>query len=437
MLGAGFGLAVILGATVGGEILRLPGSVAALLPAPALFFLAWLLGGVYAGVSALSFAELGTRLPRSGGPTVFAGAALGPFAGFVVGWADFLASAFTISAYALVLGELVTAMGLPGPGRAWAALVIGALGLPQWSGLRWGALVQDLSSAGKGILLLGLGLCALCLPGAAPGPRPAPPGAGGLLAFVGAMQLVCFAYDNYYSSVYFGEEYTDPRRQIPRSLASGVLLVTGLYLILSWAMARALPYGTLTGSELPGAELAARIAGGGARLIQAVMLLALLSAMNATLLIASRVLYALGSAGLAGAHAADVNPGGTPTTGLLATLALALAGLALPSFETAIAFMSPFMLINYGFCFLSLLVLRRRLPDPGGIFRAPLFPWTPGLCLLVSLALLAGCFAADGRLALAALGLLVLAWPLFRWTRRGRQAVARDPRSSRFFRRVG
>jgi len=247
ILGAGFGLAVILGAAVGGEILRLPGAVAQLLPSPGLFFLAWALGGAFAGVSALSFAELGTRLPRSGGLTVFAGAALGSFAGFVVGWGDFLASAFTVSAFALVLGELAAAMGLPGPARPWAALAILLLGMLQWSGLRLGALLQDLTSAGKGVLLLALGLCALFLPGAPPGPRPpAPGGAGGWLAFMGAMQLVVFAYDNYYSSVYFGEEYTDPRSQIPRSLASGVLLVTGLYLTLSWAMVHALPSSSST-----------------------------------------------------------------------------------------------------------------------------------------------------------------------------------------------
>jgi APA family basic amino acid/polyamine antiporter len=425
ILGAGFGLAVILGAAVGGEILRLPGAVAQLLPSPGLFFLAWALGGAFAGVSALSFAELGTRLPRSGGLTVFAGAALGPFAGFVVGWGDFLASAFTVSAFALVLGELAAAMGLPGPARCWGALAILLLGMLQWSGLRLGALVQDLTSAGKGVLLLALGLCALFLPGAPPGPRPpAAEGAGGWLAFAGAMQLVVFAYDNYYSSVYFGEEYTDPRSQIPRSLASGVLLVTGLYLTISWAMVHALPYAALT-SDLPGRDLAALVAGAfGARLVRAVMLMALLSAMNATLLIASRVLYALGAAGLAGEGATAVNAGGTPTNGLLATLALALAGLALPGFETAIAFMSPFVLINYALCFLSLVVLRGRDPDPGGIFRAPLFPWTPGLSLLASLALLAGSFAADGRVALGSVGLLVLAWPLFHWVRRAGTAPA-------------
>lgn len=415
---------MILGAAVGGEILRLPGAVAGLLPSPALCFMAWALGGVYSGISALSFAELGTRLPRSGGLPVFADAALGPFAGFVVGWGDFLASAITVSAFALVLGELATAAGLPGAGRLWAALAILLLSLPQWPGLRWGAALQAVTSAGKGVLLLALGIAALLLPGAPAAPRPPGAGSGGFLAFMGAMQLVLFAYDNYYSAVYFGEEYTDPRRQLPRALASGVLLVTGLYLILSWAMVHALSYGTLTGSDLPGAELAARVVGrGGARLARAVMLIAVLSVMNATLLIASRILYALGRAGLAGERATDVNPGGTPTTGLLVTLALALAGLGLPSFETAIVFMSPLILVNYTLCFLSLLVLRRRAPDPDGVFLAPLFPWTTGLSMLVSLVLLAGSFAASGRLGLGAVGLLFLAWPLYRLTRRSRAPV--------------
>ena len=110
---------------------------------------------------------------------------------------DFLASVFTVSAFALALGELVADMGLPGPARLWAALAILVLSLPQWSGLRWGALLQDLTSLGKGVMLLALGLGALLLPGAPPGPRP-PASGGGLLAFAGAMQLVVFAYDNYY-----------------------------------------------------------------------------------------------------------------------------------------------------------------------------------------------------------------------------------------------
>lgn len=419
ILGLGFGLAVIVGAAVGGEILRLPGPVAKAIPDPNLFLFAWVLGGAYAGVCAFSFAELGTRVPRSGGLTAFAEAGLGPFPGFVVGWGDFLASVFTVGAYALLVGDLAKAIGLPGPARGLAALSVLFIGALQWPGLRPGSLLQDASSAAKGLLLLGLAIAGLSLApagdeGSAVGPAP-----GGLVAFLGAMQLVIFAYDNYYASVYFGDEYVDPARQVPRSLLGGVALVTLLYLMLAWGFSRGLSHGQLAGSEFPGAELGMRLFGaGGGTLVSGILLLSLLSGMNATALIASRILYALGAEGLAGRHSTDVNPGGTPTTGLAVTLALSMTGLVLPSFERAIQFMSPFVLINYALCFTALLVLRRKEPTPTGVFRAPLFPASTLLGLLGSLVFLTGSLLAEPLLGAFSLALVLLAWPIFRILRR-------------------
>ncbi len=427
ILGLGFGLAVIVGATVGGEILRLPGPVAKAIPDSRLFLGAWILGGAYAAICALNFAELGTRVPRSGGLTTFAEAGLGPFAGFVVGWGDFLASAFTVGAYALLVGDLARELGLPGPPRMLAAgsvLLVGAL---QWPGLRPGSLLQDGSSAAKGVLLLALAVAGLFLapaPAVAAAPAAAP-GAGGLVAFLAAMQLVIFAYDNYYAAVYFGDEYRDPARQVPRALLGGVALVAAIYLLLAWGFARGLAPGELAASAFPGEDLGRRLLGAaGARLVSWVLLLSLLSGMNATLLIASRIVYALGAEGLAGRHALDVNRGGTPTTGLAAALLLALAGLALPSFEQAVQFMSPFVLLNYGLCFTALLLLRRRAPAPPAVFRVPWHPVPALLGLAGSAVFLAGSLVAEPRLAATSLALVLLAIPLFLAQRKRSPAVA-------------
>jgi hypothetical protein len=86
--------------------------------------------------------------------------------------------------------------------------------------------------------------------------------------------------------------------------------------------------------------------------------------------------------------------------------------------------MSPLLLTNYAFCFLSLLILRQHCPDQAGVFHTPLFPWTPALSLLVSLILLTGSLAESGWLALGSVGLMVLPWPCFRLTRRARMAPA-------------
>src|SRR5687768_4738610 len=90
ILGVGFVLAVTIGGTVGMGIFRTPGEIAGYLPNRWLFILIWVAGGIYALLGAVSVAELGTMIPRSGGFYVFAHRALGDYAGFIVGWSDWL-----------------------------------------------------------------------------------------------------------------------------------------------------------------------------------------------------------------------------------------------------------------------------------------------------------------------------------------------------------
>ena len=92
VLGVAFGLAVIIGNTIGMGILRTPGEIAARLPSPSLFLLVWVVGGCYALLGAISLSELGAMIPRSGGQYVFVRHALGEYAGFLVGWSDWIST---------------------------------------------------------------------------------------------------------------------------------------------------------------------------------------------------------------------------------------------------------------------------------------------------------------------------------------------------------
>src|SRR5262245_54668492 len=95
ILGVGFGLAVIIGNTIGAGILRTPGDVAAQLPNAWAFIAVWIAGGLYALLGAFSISELSAMTPRSGGYYVFMHRALGEFPGFAVGWSDWLAQCGT------------------------------------------------------------------------------------------------------------------------------------------------------------------------------------------------------------------------------------------------------------------------------------------------------------------------------------------------------
>src|SRR5581483_1014450 len=82
ILGVGFGIAVIIGGTIGSGILRTPGEVARRLQSPALILAVWLLGGLYAFLSTVTVVELGTMLPVAGGWYVYSRRSMGPYAGF-------------------------------------------------------------------------------------------------------------------------------------------------------------------------------------------------------------------------------------------------------------------------------------------------------------------------------------------------------------------
>ncbi|HEX2204976.1 MAG TPA: amino acid permease, partial [Longimicrobium sp.] len=197
VLGVTFGLAVTVGNTIGAGILRAPGEVAAQLPSTGWYLAAWVVGGLYALLGAVSMAELGTMLPRSGGMYVFARHALGRYAGFLVGWNDWIATCGSAAAVAVVLAEYVGALVPALAGReVWVAMAVTlAFAGLQWRGVRESAAAQAVTSAAKALVLLGLAAACFVLPAAAPstsaGAIPAmPAGLALVTAFVVAMQGV-------------------------------------------------------------------------------------------------------------------------------------------------------------------------------------------------------------------------------------------------------
>ena len=234
VLGIGFGLAVIIGNTIGSGILRTPGEVAAQLPSVAWFLAIWVAGGLYALLGAVSLAELGAMIPRSGGQYVFVRRALGPYPGFIVGWSDWLSTCGSVAAVAIVIGEYAGPLipALAGHEAFTALAVIAAFGLIQWSGIRMGDATQRYTSLLKTLALLALIAAILVLPRASLPPAPPaalPAGFALLAAIVLALQAVIFTYDGWTGAIYFGEEVRNPGRDIPRSMIGGVLLIIGIY----------------------------------------------------------------------------------------------------------------------------------------------------------------------------------------------------------------
>jgi APA family basic amino acid/polyamine antiporter len=424
VLGVGFGLAVIIGNTIGAGIFRTPGVVAAQLPDAWLFFSVWILGGLYALLGALSIAELGAMLPRSGGQYVFARYALGEYAGFIVGWSDWISTCGTTAAVALVIGEFTGALfsALEGQAVAIASSVAIVFALLQWRGVLWGSRVQNLTSFIKTLAFIAL-VAACFLFGVrgtedvatTPATVTLPAGVGLLAAIVISLQSVIYTYDGWAGVVYFSEEVHDPGRDIPRALFGGLLLIIGIYLLVNLALLYVLPVTMIAGREFA-AGLAAQMVFGahGDVIFRTLTILSMLSCINAYHLMATRVLYAMSRDGLFSKFTARVNEGGTPTLALFMSAAISVLFIVYgKKFETVITVLAFFFVANYTISFISVFVLRRREPLKPRPYRAWGYPWTTALALLGSVAFLIGAVASDTRNSIYALLLLAASYPAF------------------------
>ena len=419
VLGLGFGLAVIIGNTIGAGIFRAPGTIAAQLPDPSLFLLIWLAGGLYAFLGAISLAELGTMLPRSGGQYVFSRYALGEYAGFIVGWSDWISSCGSTAAVALVIGTFSGALvpALDGKGSTVAAAVTILFAVLQWRGIVWGSNIQNLTSLLKALAFLALIVAAFMLgDGGALTTTHATSSVVTISTIVLSLQAAIYTYDGWGGVIYFSEEVREPARDIPRALFGGVAAVTAIYLLVNLALLYVLPMSQIAGQEFAAGAAANVIFGAhGDTIFRVLTIVSMLSGINALHLIATRVLFAMSRDGLFTRRAAAVNEGGTPNVALLLSALVAVLFILFgQTFDQVITVLAFFFVANYILSFISLFVLRRREPDRPRPYRAWGYPVTPALALIGSLVFLAGAIRADTTNSLYALGLLAVSYPVFR-----------------------
>ena len=432
-LGLGFALAVAVGGTLGTGVLSSPGELARAVPGPGLGLALWLGGGFYTLLAANTLAELAGRRPQAGGWYGYAAAAFGEFPAVAVAWADWTSSCVTGALVALLLGDYLgqllqpfTPLPLHSFARWLGLLAVLGLGAVQLRGLREGSRVQEITA-----VVLVLGLLAVLggsagLPAAVSSPvTPLPSHAflATAAAVVAGLQVVVFAYDGWYAPIYFAEETPQPGRTLSRALLGGVGLVLALYLALHLSLARVLPATTIAASELPLADVATALAGpAGHRLTLAVAVAALLGVLNSVLLMATRVLFALGRDGHLPALLARVHARGTPRPALTGAVVLT-AGLTLSGTVAALEAVTSILFVGYyAVGFAALFGVRRQamaqtVPYDG--YRAWAHPASTALLLGLSLVFLLLNAVLDPYSALVAAALVAGSYPLWWWQRAG------------------
>jgi len=429
VLGVGFGIAVAVGNTISAGIVRTPGDIAARLPNHWLFFSVWFGGALYALVSAFQLAELGSAIPKSGGQYNFSRRAIGDFAGFIVGWSDWLSTCGTTGAVGIVIGEymahLFPAMDGVQKIKITAVSVIVIFALLQWKSISMGSKVQNFTTVLKALAFFAIVVSCFALGGhlhlpaeaAAPQsvvPVVIPVGAALLTALLFGVQATIYTYDGWDGVIYFGDEIKSPGYLVPRAIFASLFSIVFIYLLVNAAVLYVLPLNEIAGNNFSLGLAAQRVFGHhGDFIFRSIMVLALFSSLNALHLMGARVIYAMSRDGLFFRAVSRVNKGGTPTVGLLLS---ALVGVvfAIFSFERVIAMLAFFFVTNYLLSFISLFLLRRREPALARPYCAWGYPYTTALALFGSIGFLIEAIREDPTNSYLTLIALACSYPAYR-----------------------
>ena len=411
ILGIGFGLAVIVGSTIGIGVLRTPGLVAGQLPSRGAILLVWIVGGLYTLVGAACLAELGTMLPQAGGYYVYARRAFGDTAGFAVGWSDWITYCAVLGYVSIAMGEFTALLrpSLAGYEKTVSMVALAGLAGLQLAGLRVSSRFQEITTAVKCAAFLLVVVAAMLFAPAAPASSAAAAHTASFAGLIVALQSVVITYGGWQSGLYFSEEDRDPARNLPRSMIGGVAAVIVVYLLVNVALLSLLPIPDLARTTLPAADAAQVLIGRrGGEIITILSIVSLPPMLNAILMIGTRILFAMGRDGLLWSRASAVNQGGTPSAAMIATTVVALALIATGTFQRLVAVVAFYLAANYVVCCLALFALRWTQPALARPFRAWGYPWSAALVLIGAAAFLVGAALGDPINAAAAVVLVAV-----------------------------
>jgi basic amino acid/polyamine antiporter, APA family len=412
---------LVVGNVVGAGIFTTAGFLAGQLPAPALFIGIWVVGGLLTLCGALTYAEMSSMFPRSGGDYLFLKAAYGPWAGFLLGWICFwVINPGSIAVLSIALVKYLQVF-FPFSGflreKLAALVVILFLSFLNYRGVRMSGTAQDLCTLGSMVIIVFLIIGGLILGKGAWQHFNTPHSVQVSLSslFGPAMIAVIFSYSGWFVSAYVGDEVKRPEHNLPLSLALGTMVVAVLYTLLNVVYVYALPITELKGVINVGLVVGEKLFSPFvAKAVCSAIILAVGASINATVLSGARITYAMAQDGLIWAPLKRLHrKHGTPHTALLVQTGLACLFVIVETFDKLLSYVVFIMLLSSIGSGVAHLILRWRKPLLERPYRTWGYPFIP--VLFVSLYVwIAGQIAlADPGTSLVGVGITLSGIPFY------------------------
>src|SRR6202521_4448553 len=413
-LGLWSAVAVLVGTTIGSGIFRSPASIADKLPGPLPLLAIWITGGIFALCGALTLAEIAGAFPRTGGVYVFIREAWGRLPAFLFGWAELvLIRAAALGAISTTFSEyFIRVLGYDPRVAPYSTYV-------NYVGIKWGSLVQNITTLAKtGALVVIIVLAlAIGLPRTGGHFTPAVPAGSFTFARFGlALVSVLWVYDGWADVSFVGGEVRDPEKNLPRVLIFGTLMIIALYLLANVAYLAVLPVEEIRHSKLVAADVAQRLMGAaGVAFVSVAVMVSAFGTLNGSVMTGSRILFVMAADGLLFKPIAKVHTKfQTPGVAIALEAGLGVVFVLLGTFEqladTFVTAIVPF----YALAVAAVFAFRRR-PGYQPPFRVPGYPVVPAVFIVATLLLLGNAIVdSTSRVpTLSVLGVILLGTPVY------------------------
>ena len=411
---------IVVSFVIGMGIFRTPVNVAAASPTPAIFFAAWIMGGLIALCGALTYAEIGSRFPVTGGYYKIFSYAYHPSIAFAVNCIILISNAASLAGVALIGAEYISKVVMPDDANSQNVRIIIAISSiilfygVNLLGLKMSARTQNVLTIIKISMIL---LLITPLFFAAPQNVPEvvstinPTMMEYIKAFGIGLIAVSFTYGGYQQTINFGEEVKDPAKNIPRGIFMGIFIIIVLYLSINFAYYKIIGFENLKTSEGIAANMASHIVGSAAGNILSVFLfLSVLAYVNVLLMSNPRVMQAMSEEGVLPTAFGKRT---IKTNVLLTSLSVFAAMCALivfwaKSFDEILSFTIFLDCFGMVLSAATIFILRKRTKhlDGTGIYKMKLFPLMPLIFILAYIFVAISIFVNKPYTAITGLGIL-------------------------------
>jgi APA family basic amino acid/polyamine antiporter len=391
----------------------------------------WAIGGVVALAGALTYGELAVAMPESGGEYQYLSRLYHPLVGFLSGWVSITVGfAAPTALAAMALGRYMQSVFLQVDAPLLSLAVVAIVTAIHCLNIRTGAAFQVFFSGIKVLLLvafIGAGLFLTPVDSISVMPVK---GDWDLLtspAFALSLIYVSYAYSGWNAAIYLSGDIANPKKNLPRALISGTIIVALLYLGLNYVFLRSTPLSALEGQVEVGYLAAGNIFGPiGGKAMGMLIALLLVSTVSAMIIAGPRVSKTMGEDLVALKFLAKTSSKGIPVRAILLQ-SLITAGLILTaSFEQVLTY-AGFTLSLFSFlAVLGVFILRKRKLSTGG-YRTWGYPVTPIIFLALSLWTMIFLLKDQPRESMAGLATVTLGMVLYfgnQWATKRNASVA-------------